>query len=278
MPCAADDDGRDCYRETVMTAPVPLCALHRAEVALAIVPDLLRNQLSGVERLVAAAPPPNSELVSTARPVPVEDLLNGAHLSIVYFVTNGGRVKIGYTTNLKSRLGALTLRPDSVLLTVDGGPDTERALHAHFAACRVGDTEWFELSPEIFRYITNRQIAPTAQASTRRATARAKTSEIPSILVDVLEVVPADEARVWNQRIAERLGRLRPDAYEEWKGETVTLALKAQGVETRPTAGYTEDGKRATRRGVGRADVVTAAAKARRRAVTFKPDSSAKAS
>lgn len=137
-----------------MSKPVALCALHRIQTALAIVPDLLREQLAAAEAgVVDATPRPHMGLVTGARDVSVGSLLHGVHDNVVYFVANGGRVKIGYTTNLKSRLGSLALRSDSVLLALSGGPDLERALHAHFAIFRDGNTEWFELSPEIFRYI-----------------------------------------------------------------------------------------------------------------------------
>lgn len=157
--CAADDDGRTCHRPVVMTRPVPLCGPHKAEVALAIVPDLLRDQLAAAHRDAAGGVAGiRDDLVTAARSVAHLPFLDGGlHQTVVYFIANGGRVKIGYTTNLKSRLSSLALRADSVLLTLDGGPDLERALHAHFQAHRDGNTEWFELAPTIFRYITARQ-------------------------------------------------------------------------------------------------------------------------
>jgi hypothetical protein len=136
-----------------MLRPVALCDAHRIEVALTVVPELLRDQLAAALRGMATQPAARTELVETARAAMVEDLLHGVHDSVVYFIANGGRVKIGYTANLKSRLGSLALRRDAVLLALRGGPELERALHAHFAAYRNGNTEWFDLSPEIFRYI-----------------------------------------------------------------------------------------------------------------------------
>ncbi|NUS22700.1 MAG: GIY-YIG nuclease family protein [Streptomyces sp.] len=158
--CIADDEGRPCPREATVLRPVALCHAHRIEIALTIVPELLRN---GLETALTTSTPTIAtydELVATATATPVEDLLHGVHDSVVYFIANGGRVKIGYTTNLKSRLGALALRSDSVLLTLQGGPELERALHARFAEHRNGNTEWFELSPEIFRYASGRNAAP----------------------------------------------------------------------------------------------------------------------
>jgi len=159
--CAADDEGRRCTREPVMLRPVALCEPHRIEIALAVVPVVLRDQLAAAQESLTA-PAPRSELVATAVAVDVDGLLHGVHNSIVYFLANGGRVKIGYTTNLKSRIGSLALRNDALLLALQGGPDLERALHSHFAAYRDGSTEWFELSPEIFRFIA----APHPSATT----------------------------------------------------------------------------------------------------------------
>lgn len=163
--CLADDEGRHCTREVIATRPVPLCHAHRIEIALTVVPELLRN---GLETALTSGPAgltTHDELTASAVAVHPEGLLSGVHDSVVYFIANGGRVKIGYTTNLKSRLSALALRSDSVLLTLQGGPELERALHARFAAYRNGNTEWFELSPEIFRYASGRPSAPASGRS-----------------------------------------------------------------------------------------------------------------
>jgi len=186
--CNADDEGRPCPREAVMLRPIALCHAHRIEVALTVVPELLRDQLDAALRGAATAPATRSELVATACPATAGDLLRGVHDSVVYFIANGGRVKIGYTTNLKSRLGSLALRRDAVLLTLQGGPELERALHTHFAAYRNGNTEWFELSPEIFRYIaaphpSAEDIAtPGADISTRGFGAHAATQSAQKAL------------------------------------------------------------------------------------------------
>lgn len=147
MHCAAHRDGRACNDEPVMTEPVALCDVHRLQVALAVVPDVLR-----------------AHLASAARPVAIDQLLQGRHDPIVYFIAHGERVKIGFTSNLKGRVNALALRPDSVLLALNGGSDLEGALHDRFAVDRVDDTEWFELSPEIAHYIQDRRREVPQQA------------------------------------------------------------------------------------------------------------------
>jgi S-DNA-T family DNA segregation ATPase FtsK/SpoIIIE len=78
------------------------------------------------------------------------------------------------------------------------------------------------------------------------------------VLGDVLKSVSADEKAVWCERIASRLAELRPDVYGEWKGESVTAALKPWGVNTGQVWGTTDDGEGKNRRGIQRADVVAA--------------------
>lgn len=168
--CTADDEGRRCNREAVMLHPVALCQPHRIEIALTVMPELLRDQLSAALR-AATAPAPRTDLVATASAAKVEDLLSGVHDSVVYFVANGGRVKIGYTTNLRSRLSSLALRSDSVLLALHGGPELERALHTHFADYRNGNTEWFDFAPEVFHYISASHPTATAVATARNGAA-----------------------------------------------------------------------------------------------------------
>ena len=78
------------------------------------------------------------------------------------------------------------------------------------------------------------------------------------LLADILAVVAADEEKVWNERVATRLGQLRPDAYGGWTTENVTLALKPFGVPVKDVAGTTDEGARTTRRGIERAAIVAA--------------------
>lgn len=75
------------------------------------------------------------------------------------------------------------------------------------------------------------------------------------LVADVRRVMAADEKSIWNERLAARLAALRPDIYDGWKGETVTANLKPHGIETKDIAGYTDDGKRTTRRGIERASL-----------------------
>lgn len=78
------------------------------------------------------------------------------------------------------------------------------------------------------------------------------------VLADVLEVVDADEEKVWCERVAARLASLRPDTYDGWTAANVTAALKPHGISTGQVWGTTDDGEGANRRGITRADITTA--------------------
>ncbi|MGH3326790.1 MAG: cell division protein FtsK [Streptomycetales bacterium] len=79
-----------------------------------------------------------------------------------------------------------------------------------------------------------------------------------SVLDDVLAVVPAGEAKVWNEHIVTRLAQLRPDTYTGWGPEQLTAALKPHGVPTGQVWGATEHGRGANRRGITRDHLTTA--------------------
>ncbi|HEY3683556.1 MAG TPA: cell division protein FtsK [Streptosporangiaceae bacterium] len=69
------------------------------------------------------------------------------------------------------------------------------------------------------------------------------------LLADVLAVTSADEGRVWNETVVERLAELRPEMYGAWKPEQLTVALKPYGAETVQVAKRI-DGKTINRRGI----------------------------
>ncbi|WP_407646008.1 cell division protein FtsK [Actinacidiphila oryziradicis] len=78
------------------------------------------------------------------------------------------------------------------------------------------------------------------------------------LLADVLRVVPADEDKVWNEKVAARLADLRPEVYGGWKAATVATNLRTHGIAALDVWGTTEAGKGTTRRGIARADLTTA--------------------
>ncbi|WP_308294021.1 cell division protein FtsK [Streptomyces sp. UNOC14_S4] len=80
------------------------------------------------------------------------------------------------------------------------------------------------------------------------------------LLADLFIAVPADKPKLWNEVTVARLADLRPEVYGEWTAEQLTAALKPYGIRTVQVWGTTEDGKGANRRGIRRADVVSAIA------------------
>ncbi len=75
--------------------------------------------------------------------------------SSVYFAESVGRVKIGWSKKVATRIAQLqTGCPDPIRLlgTTPGGLGLERRLHEQFASARVGG-EWFELTPDLRAHI-----------------------------------------------------------------------------------------------------------------------------
>lgn len=71
----------------------------------------------------------------------------GARGGYVYFITDGEAIKIGYSTEPKSRLATLQVgspRQLRILASVPGTEEIEQALHRKFVHLRVPDRrEWF---------------------------------------------------------------------------------------------------------------------------------------
>jgi DNA segregation ATPase FtsK/SpoIIIE, S-DNA-T family len=83
-----------------------------------------------------------------------------------------------------------------------------------------------------------------------------------NLLADILAVVPADQAKCWNETVVTRLAELRPEVYGGWAGEQLTAALKPLGVSVGQVWGTDPaTGQGANRRGITRAHVAEAAAK-----------------
>lgn len=227
MDCVVREDGRACDRALAMARPVPLCDLHRLQVALAVMPDVLRDQMA-----------------NTAQPVEVDRLLQGGHGPIVYFIAHGDRVKIGFTSNLKKRVNGLALRPGSILLALDGGVDLERSLHARFADARVDDTEWFENTTPLAQYIEDRkrqaprrarQVIPNARSrvAARQEPTRAEQVALLNDLVEILGEAP----RLRTQEALQLLAERSPNTYRSWTFQDLTRVLRAAGAPPYPYQG-----------------------------------------
>jgi hypothetical protein len=72
------------------------------------------------------------------------------HPPVVYYMRVGNRVKIGFSTNLTSRIS--DVMPEEVLATEPGGPDVERARHRQFADLRVA-REWFRYEGPLVEHV-----------------------------------------------------------------------------------------------------------------------------
>jgi hypothetical protein len=77
----------------------------------------------------------------------------GKHAPLVYFISNGNRIKIGTSTELKRRIRTLALRAENVALLLDGGKPLERQYHDQFADLRIGNTEWFAYESPLTDFI-----------------------------------------------------------------------------------------------------------------------------
>lgn len=202
VTCSGQVDGLPCPRPAATSSPFPICQQHRVEVAMSVVPELLGRELSLLQA-VPTTPLPRPDAVD------VESLVKGPHEEVVYFIANGGRVKIGYSTNLRSRLSALSLRKNNVLAALAGDTELEQVLHAHFAEHRQGNTEWFELAPEIVRYISETSKSPRpAVHKPQREVAEIRATEVPQgeILSRALRVIDRMKVdRVTREQLAKKL-------------------------------------------------------------------------
>lgn len=119
--------------------PIPLCRRHIIRV-LARSLELTRQ--SRREHVVSNNAP---------LPAPIDDAIAEVdHAPVVYYVRFADRVKIGTSTNLRSRLSALP--HDEVLAVEPGGVDVERRRHAQFCADRIIG-EWFDMSDALKAHI-----------------------------------------------------------------------------------------------------------------------------
>lgn len=88
--------------------------------------------------------------------------------SWVYYMRIGNRVKIGYSTNLRSRLD--DIHPEELMAVEPGGPKVERQRHDQFRALRVHG-EWFRLEEPLAGHIA--ELAVSSKAEIREVTRQA---------------------------------------------------------------------------------------------------------
>ncbi|MGW2371680.1 GIY-YIG nuclease family protein [Kitasatospora sp. NPDC001683] len=159
LDCLAADRGAPCTSGPVIVKPVPLCRRHLAEVVHQATQTFI------AARGVTPSGPAGEQLIRRATVLSPAAFLGGRHDGAVYFLANGSRVKIGYSTNLKERISALALREDDIVFLLHGGMDLEKALHRRFADVRIKNTEWFTLDGPVADFIATHR--PTAPRSPR---------------------------------------------------------------------------------------------------------------
>lgn len=168
--CSADG----CRTASVTGAKIRLCPDHKDEITMVLAHDIARTDLlhlatlqeQGVSRWKPPAIPvyEGPEVASTDAAIVREVPHSGRHEPIVYFLLNGDRVKIGYTTNLAARITSLSLRQENVILALDGGRELEARLHRRFHRHRIRGTEWFNFAEEIKEFTRARPRVPRPES------------------------------------------------------------------------------------------------------------------
>lgn len=74
----------------------------------------------------------------------------------VYFIANGGRIKVGYSAQVEKRIADIAgyVGDVEVIGVMDGTQQVERSLHAHFQAHHL-TREWFQDCEQLRRQIAN---------------------------------------------------------------------------------------------------------------------------
>lgn len=132
----------ECDGESV-DGSVPLCQRHHLK-AWRTFEKMAHLPIAELRRELAQE---NCEGMFPITPHSTPNITQGA----VYFIRFSDRVKIGFTTDLRRRLGDLPY--DEVLgVRVPATMTDERRLHKAFARLRVTG-EWFRAEPELLTYI-----------------------------------------------------------------------------------------------------------------------------
>jgi hypothetical protein len=141
-----------CRREPEEGAPFPICLKHMrqvfryfdgyAELAKQIVAERIPLDQDEVVRRVREA---HDQEFPAKTPNPDKEQ--------VYYVKTGDCIKIGYTVNVRQRMGAMRLPIDAVLATEPGGMQLERMRHKQFAHLRRGRLEDFEPAEDLLSHV-----------------------------------------------------------------------------------------------------------------------------
>lgn len=146
-------DGSFCDQRSMPDVPFPICKHHA---------DKLFQHLEGESRFIvdrAEDIPSLKHLAFVKRNVEEYESQQARRRkrlldqSQVYYVRIHDHVKIGYSTNIKQRMGALRVPVENLLATEPGGRDLEAIRHEQFAAERVGRLEDFNPSRRLLAHI-----------------------------------------------------------------------------------------------------------------------------
>lgn len=155
------------HRTNACSITVELPGDRRAAKALAVV-RAIRAKEEPAPVFVPFSPP-RLDPTYTFYGHPNDTLFKG---SVVYFMYSAGRIKIGYSAELRARHMGLKKSgpyPPVLLLLISGTEKDERKLHAKFEGDRLHG-EWFALSPKI-RSFLNTRLCDRGLASLEKADA-----------------------------------------------------------------------------------------------------------
>ena len=79
-------------------------------------------------------------------------------MGFVYFITDGTKIKIGYSKNVKSRIKQLNTGNSCKLYLlgyIQGDKELEKHLHRKFKCVNL---EWFQASDELLEFINNNNV------------------------------------------------------------------------------------------------------------------------
>lgn len=126
---------------------LPLCTIHFIKVGHVFVGEFQVRVFSAQ----SAKDDPAALVEQAARRAEQERARQAA--AVVYYVRIHDVIKIGYTSNLRTRVSGLRVDPDAVLATEPGGRDLEAIRHREFAECRIGRREDFRPTERLLRHI-----------------------------------------------------------------------------------------------------------------------------
>lgn len=103
-------------------------------------------------------------------------------IPLVYYARSGDLVKIGYTTDLRTRMRKL--RPDELLAVEPGGSLLEASRHREFSASRR-EGEWFSLTEDLVAHVSEVAQHHTTPALDRVLTRSPADPQETDLLADV---------------------------------------------------------------------------------------------